>query len=156
MHKQQCRSARHLTTILSSWRSYSLMEHLFHEYHSIPQTDRHCQTSQHIHKTTSLSLWKAKEGIKDFFSLPCIPRIPKLVSLGFPGNLASFTQFWRGNSLRLLVKETHQGKPNWAFPAAAGWQNYFCHFISLKALNLIQASKQHKHREVTEVQGYIL
>lgn len=35
------------------------MEHLFHEHHSMPQTDQHCQTSQHIHKTTSLSLWKA-------------------------------------------------------------------------------------------------
>lgn len=132
------------------------MEHLFHEHHSIPETDQHCQASQHIHKITSLSLCKAKEGIKDLFSLPCIPRIPKLVSLGFPGNLASFTQFWRGNSLRLLVKETHQGKPNWALPIAAGQQDYFCHFISVKALNLLPTSTQHKHREATEVQGCIL
>lgn len=153
LHKQQCRSAGHLTTILSSGRIYSLVECLFHGHHSIPQTDQHSQASQHIHKTTSLFLHKAKEGIKDLSSLPRIPRIPKLVSLGFPDNLASFKQFWRGSSLRLLVKETHQGKPNRALPIAA---DYFCHFNSLKALNLLPTSRQHGHREVTEVQSCIL
>lgn len=86
LHKEQCRSARHSSTILSSGRIYSLVECLFHEHHSIPQTDQQSQASQHIHKTTSLCI-KLKGELKISSLYP--------VSLGYQNwYLLGFQKIW--------------------------------------------------------------